>query len=130
MLVHVAAGMGASLFINNQLVRRSGDEGWIGHIKIQSSKRQSAEILSLSEVVSGRAIIDTLAKNKNFEIDQDTDFASNFKRAIDETNTGNKKFSGVFEDAGKTLGKTCLFYLLAVNLIFWFWLVLHSRQRP
>ena len=34
MLVHVAAGMGSSLFINNQLVRRSGDEGWIGRIRI------------------------------------------------------------------------------------------------
>ena len=112
MLVHVAAGMGASLFINNQLVRRSGDEGWIGYIKIQLSKRESAEILSLSEVVSGRALIDTLAKEKNFEIDQDTDFASNFKRAIDETNSGNKSFSAVFEDAGITLGRN-LFVLSA-----------------
>ena len=112
LLVHVAAGMGASLFINNQLVRRGGDEGWIGHLKIQSSKRKPDEKLSLSEVVSGRALIDNLAKHKNFEIDQGTDFASNFKRAIDETNSGNKGFSEVFEDAGKTLGEN-LFVLSA-----------------
>ena len=104
--------MGASLFINNQLVRRGGDEGWIGHLKIQSSKRKPDEKLSLSEVVSGRALIDKLAKHKNFEIDQGADFASNFKRAIDETNSGNKGFSEVFEDAGKTLGEN-LFVLSA-----------------
>ena len=34
MLVHVAAGMGASFFINGGLVDRGGDEGWIGQIKI------------------------------------------------------------------------------------------------
>ena len=112
MLVHVAAGMGSSLFINNQLVRRGGDEGWIGHLKIQSSKGKPDEKLSLSEVVSGGALIDKLTKQKNFKIDQGAGFASNFKRAIDETNSGNEGFSEVFEDAGKTLGEN-LFVLSA-----------------
>ena len=112
MLVHVAAGMGASLFVNNQLVRRGGDEGWIGQIKIQSSKCKPGEKLSLAEIVSGRALIDNLAKHKNFEIDQGKDFASNFKRAIDETHSGNESFSKVFGDAGTTLGKN-LFVLSA-----------------
>ena len=112
MLVHVAAGMGASLFVNNQLVRRGGDEGWTGQIKIQSSKCKPGQKLSLAEVVSGRALIDNLAKHKNFEIDKGKDFASNFKRAIDETNSGNKDFSEVFGNAGATLGKN-LFVLSA-----------------
>ena len=62
--------------------------------------------------MSGGALIDKLTKQKNFEIDQGADFASNFKRAIDETNSGNEGFSEVFEDAGKTLGEN-LFVLSA-----------------
>ena len=70
MLVHVAAGIGASPFVNNQLVRIIGDEGWIVHIKLQLSKRKTDEKLSLAQVVSGRALIDNLAKHRNFEIDK------------------------------------------------------------
>ena len=71
MLVHVAAGIGASPFVNNQLVRRIGDEGWIVHIKIQLSKRRTDEKLSLAKVVSGRALINILANNRNFEINKE-----------------------------------------------------------
>ena len=53
----------------------------------------------------GRALIDNRAMHKNFEIGPGKDFASNLKRAIDETNSGKKGFSKVFGDAGTILGK-------------------------
>ena len=59
----------------------------------------------MSEVVSGRALINTLAKYKNFDIDPGTDFSSNLKQAVDEANSGNTGYSEAFGDAGITLGK-------------------------
>ena len=104
MLVNVTAGMGASLLINNQLVRRSGDEGWIRHITVQSSKHQPTEYFFCPRLCLN-VCLSLLWQSKKIEIDQGIDFASNCKRAIDETSSGNKGFSGVFEDAGITLGR-------------------------
>lgn len=59
--------------------------------------------------MSGRAIIDKLTTCTNFEIDHATDFASNFKRAVDETNNGNEDFWRIFEEAGATLGRNLFF---------------------
>ena len=112
MLVHVAAGMGASLFINGQLVRRGGDEGWIGQIKIPQFKQDFASRQSLCDVVSGSAIITELIKRKNFKFDQKADFATNFRKAVDEANRGNRSFSEVFRESGKVLGRN-LFFLSA-----------------
>tara|TARA_B100001093_G_scaffold212596_1_gene204039 strand:+ start:1306 stop:2403 length:1098 start_codon:yes stop_codon:yes gene_type:complete len=112
MLVHVAAGMGASLFINGHLVRRGGDEGWIGQIKIPQFKQDFNCRLSLCDVVSGRAIMTELTKHRSFEVDQEADFATNFQKAVDEANRGNQRFSEVFRESGKVLGRN-LFFLSA-----------------
>ena len=105
LLVNVTAGMGASFLINNQLVRRSGDEGWIRQITVQSSKRQPTEYFFCPRLCLN-VCLSLLWQSKKIEIDQGIDFACNRKRV------------------------TCLFLLLAVNLIFWFWPVLYSRQYP
>ena len=112
MLVHVAAGMGASLFINGQLVRRGGDEGWIGQIKIPQFKQDFNGRLSLCDVVSGRAIMTELTKHRSFEVDLEADFATNFQKAVDEANRGNQRFCEVFRESGKVLGRN-LFFLSA-----------------
>ena len=112
MLVHVAAGMGASLFINGQLVRRGGDEGWIGQIKIPQFKQDFNARLSLGDAVSGRAIMTELTKHQSFEVDQEANFATNFQKAVDEANRGNQRFGEVFRESGKVLGRN-LFFLSA-----------------
>lgn len=112
MLVHVAAGMGASLFINGHLVRRGGDEGWIGQIKIPQFKQDFNGRQSLCDVVSGRAIMTELTKHRSFEVDQEADFATNFQKAVDEANRGNQRFNEVFRESGKVLGRN-LFFLSA-----------------
>ena len=110
MLVHVAAGMGASFFINGGLVDRGGDEGWIGQIKIQGLTGSNKEKSSLNDCVSGRAILNRLSEETNFSITSPFDFASNFKKAVKHANITNSGYQKIFYEAGYTLGEN-LFYL-------------------
>ena len=110
MLVHVAAGMGASFFINGGLVDSGGDEGWIGRIKIQGLTKSIKKKSSLNEYVSGHAILNRLCKEANFSIESSLDFASNFKRAVKHANDKNSDYQKIFYEAGHILGEN-LFYV-------------------
>ena len=110
MLVHIAVGMGASLFVNGSLVRRGGDEGWIGKAKLHDQSELIGKETILSDYVSGHAIISKIVKKTDFVLDTSQDFASNFRRAISLSNFGDSELLKIFTHTGEILGKN-LFYL-------------------
>ena len=110
MLVHIAVGMGASLFVNGALVRRGGDEGWVGKTRLHNQSEFIGEETTLSDYVSGHAIIAEIVKRTDFVLDTSKDFASNFRRAISLSNFENSELVKIFTNTGEILGKS-LFYL-------------------
>ena len=99
-LVHVAAGMGASVAVNGNLLRRQSDENWIGKIPINLPISKTNQSYSLSEICSGEAIlkkIDGLSHEKG-------DFANNLIFALKLARDGDDAIRELFFTAGKALG--------------------------
>ena len=99
-LVHVAAGMGASVAVNGNLLSRQSDENWIGKIPINLPISKANQIYSLSQICSGEAIlkkIDGLSHEKG-------DFANNLIFALKLARDGNGMIRDLFFTAGKALG--------------------------
>ena len=89
---------------------------------------QTSQKLSLAEVVSGRALI---GSNQSIKILRSIK-EKILLRILNEQSMRQTAVIRVLLMCLEMLvlcsDKTYLFYLLAVNLIFWFWLALHSMQ--
>ena len=99
-LVHVAAGMGASIAVNGKLLRRQSDENWIGKIPINPPTSKINQSFSLSEICSGEAIlkkIDGLSHEKG-------EFANNLIFALKLARDGDDLIKDLFFNAGRALG--------------------------
>lgn len=112
-LAHVAAGMGASLAIGGQIVKRLADEGWINDIVVPSNCGTHGKFLKLSQMASGRSILEKINGNEhNLNVDQ-TNFKAHIEAAIESANACDAASQKAFYDAGHALGVSLLLLTIA-----------------
>jgi len=107
-LVHVAVGMGASLMIDREIVRRRGDEAWIARVPTNVIEPITGEARRLGDLVSGKAILSavnhlaSIAGTNGFE----GEVTEMLNAAVCAANTGDHIVSKTFFEAGQLLGRT------------------------
>ena len=100
LLVHNAAGMGASLSIGGKILRQHADENWIAKIPLGYDLSYAPQIKTLGSVSSGHAVL----KEANIIEDISHQFADCLNFAINETINGNTNVQEAFYKAGFQLG--------------------------
>lgn len=103
-LAHVSAGMGASIAIGGQIVRRLADEGWINDIVVPTDRDKGKAKVKLSEISSGRSIIERLIGTKKLVNHTGVEFNETLQFAITAANNGDKSIGDEFAKAGCALG--------------------------
>jgi predicted NBD/HSP70 family sugar kinase len=108
-LVHVAFGMGASLVIDNKVVRRRGDEGWIGRLPLPGANT-NADKRILHDASSGEAVLARLGKYfaEGRLPHGSAGITRRLKAAVDASNAGDSDVEDVFRQAGTALGDILL----------------------
>ncbi|MDA7949384.1 MAG: ROK family transcriptional regulator, partial [Hyphomicrobiaceae bacterium] len=109
-LVHVAYGMGASLIIDNSVVRRrGGDEGWIGQLPLPATAVDGLAP-TLQDVSSGAAILEELdGRFKAGSLPFDSGgIAERLEVSVDASNSGEPSVERSFSDAGTALGRVLM----------------------
>ena len=81
-----------------------------GKTKLHNQSEFIGEETTLSDYVSGHAIIAEIVKKTDFVLETTQDFASNFRRAINLSNFEDSELVKIFTNTGEILGKN-LFYL-------------------
>ncbi len=114
LLVHNAAGMGASLSIEGKIFRKHADESWIGKIPLTQDTNSSTAIKTLSSVSSGHAVLQETKVNTHTSYE----FADCLNLAIIEASNGNTSIQQAFYNAGHSLG-LALFPLTVAYLPDW-----------
>ncbi len=95
-LVHIAIGMGASLAIDRRIVRRRGNEGWIGKAPVSSLLDHSENPIRLDQVSSGNAILQRLANSHNRSKYTHSNIANNFQNAVNASNNKSGQENDIF----------------------------------
>lgn len=103
-LAHVSAGMGASIAIEGKIVRRLEDEGWINDIIVPNKHTRGEVKNKLSQLASGRAIIDAVSGIKGEKWKSASDFNEQLKCAVALANSGEETIRDEFFEAGRALG--------------------------
>lgn len=108
-LAHVAYGMGASLVIDSKVVRRRGDEGWIGRLPLAGVDLAGRKCV-LQDVSSGEAILQQL--ERHLVIDRALNSVDTINRrlkaAVDASTRGDPVVEDIFHQAGAALGGALL----------------------
>lgn len=117
-LVHVALGLGSSLVIDGQPHRHDGDERLIGHVEVPGAAGQClcGATGCLNTLVSGLGIlarIDAATGTAGTMQAATGDTARHLSEAVDRANRGCPASAAIFEDAGRTLGRTLFAVMLA-----------------
>jgi predicted NBD/HSP70 family sugar kinase len=99
-LVHIAAGMGASLSIDGKIFRRRADESWIGNMPIPKVPTSNDPVETLNSTSSGRAVL----KNANARIVNTLPFADCLNAVIERAESGETTARTAFYNAGYSLG--------------------------
>lgn len=103
-LAHVSAGMGASIAIGGQIVRRLADEGWINDIVVPTNGAEGNVKTKLSELASGRAVIERLLDRNELDSRSGAEFNEKLQLAVTAANAGEKSVRDEFVKAGCALG--------------------------
>jgi|GEM_PF-1625576 len=114
-LTHISAGMGASLAINHRIVKRGGDEGWIGNIVTCNDLSQIDNSTNLHQTSSGKAILKRIREQLDTEPLKGKNFPTQLKHAVDIANAQDGPTRQIFFEAGKALGNS-LYTLTAAYL--------------
>lgn len=103
-LAHVSAGMGASIAIGGQIVRRLADEGWINDIIVPANDDDANTKTKLSQLASGRAIVDRLSNTTSAPEIVNADFNEKLRCAVSTANSEENSARDEFFNAGRALG--------------------------
>ncbi len=108
-LAHVAYGMGASLVIDSKVVRRRGDEGWIGRFPIAGGDLAGHKRV-LQDVSSGEAILEQLERHlvNDRALNPMDNITRRLKAAVDASTKGDPVVEEIFHQAGAALGGVLL----------------------
>ena len=113
-LAHISQGMGASIAIGERIVRRLADEGWINDIKVSQDTADSPGERKLSDLASGRSILNTLLKAKNDITKNGREFPQMLEAAVTASNHDCDLTRSSFFDAGFQLGSNLVPLTIAV----------------
>ena len=103
-LVHIAAGMGASVAIGGQIVQRLADEGWINDIVVTKEDTAKSEKVKLRDLVSGQAVLDELTTAADGGWPTAENFTTQIEHVINLLNDRNPHVHDSLFSAGHTLG--------------------------
>ena len=108
-LAHVAYGMGASLVIDSEVVRRRGDEGWIGRFPLAGGDLAGHKCV-LQDVSSGEAILEQLERHlvNDQALNPVGNITRRLKAAVDASTKGDPVVEEIFHQAGAALGSALL----------------------
>lgn len=113
-LAHIAEGMGASIAIGGRIVRRLADEGWINDIKAPQDEARDQQNRKLSDLASGRAILNNVVGLQNVIIKNGTEFSQMLEVAIGTANQGSDSARAQFYNAGFQLGSNLVPLTIAI----------------
>lgn len=108
-LAHVAYGMGASLVIDSNVVRRRGDESWIGRLPLADGDLAGHKRV-LQDVSSGEAILEQLERHlaNDRALTPVDNITRRLKAAVDASTKGDPVVEEIFHQAGAALGGVLL----------------------
>ena len=113
-LAHISQGMGASIAIGERIVRRLADEGWINDIKVSQDAATGPRERKLSELASGRSILDSLLKSRNDITKNGCEFRQMLEAAVTISNQETGFTRSEFFDAGLQLGSNLVPLTIAI----------------
>jgi predicted NBD/HSP70 family sugar kinase len=96
--------MGASIAIGGRIVRRLADEGWINDIKVSHDVTTGPRERKLSDLASGRSILDSLLKSHIDITKNGTEFPQILEAAVSASYQESDSIRSKFFDAGLQLG--------------------------
>ena len=105
-LVHTAIGMGASLALNGQIVRRRGGEGWIEQMVVPEFDSGAHQAMRLGEISSGRAILAAMDDDAKSTKRKKIDTATRLQSAVEDANNSSHREQALFATAGRALGRS------------------------
>lgn len=106
-LAHVAIGMGASLAIDRRIVRRRGDEAWIGRVPVSNSFKRGKALTRLDRISSGQAVLDEIER-RGIATFHGQSVTERLTSAVDLANRNDGPCSRIFRKAGEALGGSLL----------------------
>jgi predicted NBD/HSP70 family sugar kinase len=108
-LAHVAYGMGASLVIDSEVVRRRGDEGWIGRLPIAGGEL-AEDMGVLQDVSSGKAILEQLERHlvNDRALNPVDNLPHRLNAAVEASTDSDPVAEEIFHQAGAALGNVLL----------------------
>lgn len=113
-LAHISEGMGASIAIGGRIVRRLADEGWINDIRVSTQTSGGPIEQRLSELASGRAILDTISKTNAETRQNETTFNQRLETAVASVNQDVDVAAQAFYRAGYQLGSNLVPLTIAI----------------
>ncbi|MEP2783270.1 MAG: ROK family protein [Pseudoruegeria sp.] len=113
-LAHISEGMGASIAIGERIVRRLADEGWINDIKVSQETEIGPRERKLSELASGRSILDSLLKSEIDITRNGIEFSQMLEAAVIASHQDSDMTKSVFFNAGLQLGSNLVPLTIAI----------------
>ncbi|MEP1588172.1 MAG: ROK family protein [Tateyamaria sp.] len=113
-LAHISEGMGASIAIGGRIVRRLADEGWINDIKTPQNETCDQQDRKLSDLASGRAILNGLVGSQSNIAKNGVEFPQMLEVAVEASNQGSDSTRAQFFNAGFQLGRNLVPLTIAI----------------